>query len=123
MILLQLHNHVTYLLLSLGADNVITSFSNVDSYIAFFRAGETTTTLHIPVKEVLAGAKEETIPVSLSIPDVSYSLGVRASVWDRATINIIGEQPYDAMSYALEEDEDDNTFFGRRFTRQIGEHK
>lgn len=103
----------------IGADNV----NNVDSYIAFFRAGESTSKLHIPVKEVLAGARGETIQVSLSIPDVSYSLGVRANVWASATITITGEQTHDATWYVSEEDDSDDTFLGQRLARQAGELK
>ena len=102
-------------------DTGVISLKNVESYFAFFRANETTSKLHIPIKEVLAGARGGTVPVSLSIPDVSYSLGVRASVWDTATITIIGEQAYDPIWYLLEDDSD--SLLGERFVRQAGEHK
>ena len=99
----------------------VPSLENMDSYIAFFKAGETTSELHIPVKEMLSGAKGLEILVSLSIPDVSYSLGVRASVWDKATILITGELPHVLKWDLLEDDEED--FFSRRVTRQAGEHQ
>ena len=108
------------LLLPIGNGKDVASFKNEDSYIAFFGAGETTSKLHIPVEELMVGVVGEPVLASLSVPDIAYSLGVRASAWDTATITISRELSYEPAWYLLDDDSDSDMFLGKRLTRQAG---
>ena len=111
------------LLLPIGNGKDVPSSKNEDSYIAFFGANKTTSKLHIPVEELMVGVVGKTILASLSIPDIAYSLGVRASAWDSATITISREQSYEPAWYLLDDDSNSDMFFVKRLTREAGKHE